>query len=321
MKQIVTAKIVDTRRLMMAVAMTAIMTSHAFAATLKNESVINANVITVGDVFEDAGQHAGHVLAPAPAPGKSMVLTAFDIDRISKAFSLGWQPKTGQEKLSVTRTGHIIAGETIDTALKNALTQKTGSDRFDLQLFERDISLTLADNYAATIDADIVSYDPVRGDFRATLYAPSRQQAIAKREVSGRLHTTVDVPVLKTPLASGDIITAQDIDYISVRSSDVSPTALLSADKLVGMAPRRNMPAGKMLNTADVVLPVMVKKGQLITLTLKNKVVSLTTQGKALGDGAEGEVVRVINTSSNQIVEGIVTGPQTVAVRAASVGL
>jgi flagella basal body P-ring formation protein FlgA len=62
----------------------------------------------------------------------------------------------------------------------------------------------------------------------------------------------------------------------------------------------------------------MVKKGEMVTLTLRNSKLALTLQGKALQGGAEGDVVRVLNTASNQVVEGIVTGPQTVSVKAPS---
>jgi flagella basal body P-ring formation protein FlgA len=43
----------------------------------------------------------------------------------------------------------------------------------------------------------------------------------------------------------------------------------------------------------------------------------ITAQGKAQQDGAEGETVRVINTQSNRLVEGIVVAPGVVEIRIA----
>ena len=41
---------------------------------------------------------------------------------------------------------------------------------------------------------------------------------------------------------------------------------------------------------------------------------SLTAQGRAVEDGAKGDTIRVLNTTSNRQVEGIVVAPDTVSV-------
>jgi flagellar basal body P-ring formation protein FlgA len=41
---------------------------------------------------------------------------------------------------------------------------------------------------------------------------------------------------------------------------------------------------------------------------------SLSVQGRAVEEGARGDTIRVLNTTSNRQIEGVVVGPDTVAV-------
>ncbi len=52
----------------------------------------------------------------------------------------------------------------------------------------------------------------------------------------------------------------------------------------------------------------------MVTMTLETGQMQLTAQGRALDNGAAGDVVRIMNTSSNQVIEGVVQGLRTVSV-------
>ncbi len=60
--------------------------------------------------------------------------------------------------------------------------------------------------------------------------------------------------------------------------------------------------------------PVVVAKGSLVTIVLKTPTMILTAQGRAVEDGGRGDVIRVMNTRSKKIVEGVVSRPGTVSV-------
>jgi flagella basal body P-ring formation protein FlgA len=49
-------------------------------------------------------------------------------------------------------------------------------------------------------------------------------------------------------------------------------------------------------------------------MALENGIISMTTQGRAMSDGADGEVIPVMNVSSKQVIDARVTGPQNVRV-------
>ena len=70
----------------------------------------------------------------------------------------------------------------------------------------------------------------------------------------------------------------------------------------------------KPMASADIVLPPAVKKGEAVTMVFKNGKLNLTTQGKSMQTGAVGDVIRVTNTTSQQVIQAVVTGERTVAV-------
>ena len=79
---------------------------------------------------------------------------------------------------------------------------------------------------------------------------------------------------------------------------------------------KEGAPAGGRGNANVGKTPIMVAKNSLVTVRLQNERMQLTVQGRALEDGAEGDVVRVMNTSSNTVVSavvvdsGVVEGPR-----------
>ena len=77
---------------------------------------------------------------------------------------------------------------------------------------------------------------------------------------------------------------------------------------------RRDTNGDEIINTHDVMPPRFIVRGTLITMQIETPFMSLTVQGKALQDGVKGDVVRVLNTQSNRVIEGTVSAPGTVVI-------
>lgn len=307
----VAAVMPDFRRLLMMVAMTAVMASKAWAGdvTPKYESIVTADVVTVGDVFDGVTRSADHVLAPAPAPGEELKLSAYDLKRISDAFGYSWQPQSNMDQVVIRRDAIEIDRYQIEAALQEKLSQTLSGRRFELMLDTGSRSFYVPPAETAALEVLDMSTDVARAQFRATVAAGDTQHT-----VSGQFYLVTQVPVLQNPVRSGDIISADDVTYVDIREKDLSAKAVLDANQLIGKSVRRSLPALRILSAADVTEPLMVKKGDLITVTVQNGTLHLTAQGKALENGAAGATVRVMNTSSNQVLEGTVTGMQNVTV-------
>jgi flagella basal body P-ring formation protein FlgA len=103
-----------------------------------------------------------------------------------------------------------------------------------------------------------------------------------------------------------------------VRADALDQNAITTPAHLIGKAARRGLVNGRPLNGADVRDPQMVSRGGIVIMTYRTDNLSITAHGKAREHGTTGDVVRVQNLNSGKMVETIVTGPDTVTVRALS---
>lgn len=313
MKALEITKTLDLKRLMMAVAMTACLVSHAFAATPKMESTVTSDQITLGDVFDGVRDNADHYLAPAPAAGKFVTLNASDLTRISAAFNLGWTPDNNMAQVVIRRSSTTIDRYDIQAALQGRLAEELKGQKFEMDLSDHAISLKIADASNKAVAVESLAYDLAKSEFKATVSAASAPDV--KKEVKGKLYQISQLPVLREPKRPGDIIAAADIDYIETRALDITSSMVVDAGKLVGQTPRRGISAMKPVVAGDVQPPLVVKKGDLVTMALKSNTLNLTAQGRAMDNGAEGDTIRVMNTNSKQVVGAIVTGYQAVSIK------
>ncbi|MBI3441931.1 MAG: flagellar basal body P-ring formation protein FlgA [Proteobacteria bacterium] len=313
MKEPVVKPVLDVKRMMMVVAMTACIVSHAFAATPKTESTVVGDRITLGDVFDGIKDNADYYLAPAPALGKSMVLNTADLTRISDAFNLGWVPDNNLPQVVIRRSSNTVDRYEIQAAVQEKLAAQMKGQKFDMELTDRSVSFRVPDATSKEVLVQNLMCNPAKGEFSATVAAAAAPDN--KQDVRGKLYPISQLPVLKDPLRPGDVISAHDIDYVDMRAADITSSMVVDVNRLIGQTPRHGISAMKPIMAGDVQMPLLIKKGDLVTMLLKNNIVSLTAQGRAIDSGVEGEAIRVMNTSSKQVVSAVVTGPQVVSVK------
>jgi len=85
--------------------------------------------------------------------------------------------------------------------------------------------------------------------------------------------------------------------------------------RLIGAEARRSLRAGEPLRSADLRPALLVRKGGLVTLAYATDTMRLTLTGRALGEGGQGDVVRVLNIQSGRVVEATIDGKDSAIVR------
>lgn len=307
-------KLPNPKVLLMAVAMTAFTLSHAFAAAPKENVTITGDQITLGDVFDGVTDNADYYLAPAPAPGKTKVLNAHDLTRISNTFNLGWAPNGSFHQTVIRNASAALDAYDIQSALQAKLSESVPGQKLEVQLDNPNLTLVTPMDVSRAVKVENLKLDPAKGEFKALVSAEAAPESRA--EVRGRFQQVVTLPVLKSPLRLGDVISENDIEYVDTRAADVTPAMIVNANNLIGRTPRRGLPAMKPITASDVRAPTVIKKGDLVLMSLKSSVLSLTTQGRAMEDGSTGDAIRVMNLTSKQVVSATIDGPQAVTVPA-----
>lgn len=120
------------------------------------------------------------------------------------------------------------------------------------------------------------------------------------------------IPVLKQPLARGETITRQAIEFIP-EPQRLGGNVVTIVERVVGMAAKRALRAGEALRQSDLERPVLVRKGSLVSMETRRGPLSVTTVGKALANGAMGDIIPLANARSKRTIEARVIGPDRVS--------
>lgn len=284
----------------------------AMAASLKPVSVINGDVIKLGDIFDGVKHNADYVIGAAPQPGQDMVLNARTLYRIATALDLTWRPTSTGDQIVIRREATIIPYEVIENSVRSSLEEKGVSGRYNLSINNGQPTMVLPNDQPEQVEVSSLNYDHQKGYFQATLVAPSAENPIKQTLVSGFVERVVSVPVLQRNLQNGDIIGANDINMIDIPQHKLQHNIVLHADDLIGMTPRRINYAGKFIMEGSVEKPQLVKRGDKVIITFKEGPLTLTAKGKALQSGAKGDYVRVTNANSSRTVDAYVIGENQV---------
>ena len=124
-----------------------------------------------------------------------------------------------------------------------------------------------------------------------------------------------DTPAVfaKRTLRVGALITTEDVELRKLPEQRAAGV-LERLDDVVGREVRRNLYAGRPVQTADIGAPTIVERNSLVTLAYAAGNLELSTVGRALDSGGLNEAVRVVNVDSRITIVGVVTGPGTVRV-------
>ena len=287
---------------------------QATAASLRNVAVVKEDVLRVGDIFSQADGKEDVVIGRAPLPGKDMTLNARTLLRIARATNISWTPQSAMDQVIVRREATLVDLNTIHDVLTEALEGKGLGSNLDIIIQNTLPQITLPKDAAATVEVQSLRYMPQHGGFEAVLVAPSRANPLKQISVNGTVHKRMMIPVLNSQMKSGDIISASDITYIDVRQRDLPKGTLSQIADLQGMAAAKALSAGRPIRNTDIALPRLVGRGKFVTLLYTEGPIALSVQGKALQNGTMGEMVRVVNLSSNKHLQGMVTADNQVTV-------
>jgi len=153
--------------------------------------------------------------------------------------------------------------------------------------------------------------DPATGSFRLVVEAVLADGSAGSRiPVAGELRELVPVAVPRRPVRAGEHITAADVETAWLRLRELPEDTVADADALIGREALRPLWPGRPVRAGDVGAPRLVRRGETLTLVLRRPGLELTALGRALDDGVQDAVIRVMNLDSRRVVRARVTGPR-----------
>lgn len=92
------------------------------------------------------------------------------------------------------------------------------------------------------------------------------------------------------------------------------PNALSLLSQAVGQETRIAIYAGRPILAADLGPPAIVHRNQIVQLAYQSGTLAILTEGRALGRGGVGDMIRVMNLASRNTVSGRIAADGTVLV-------
>jgi flagella basal body P-ring formation protein FlgA len=221
----------------------------------------------------------------------------------------------------VTRLARNVDAKDIQNAVAQALEHRSGlGDAANLALtFDRDMQdLHLDASNTGTMQPIAVRYEPRSTRFDVTFeIGNDSNMAPTRLRFTGTAIETVEAAVLTRNVERSDLLKSSDLVVERRPKAEIGGDAAGRASAL-GMQMRRPMRAGQALKVADLAKPDLVQRDQGVSVIYQTAGLYLTTRGKALDNGTEGDVVNVINLQSKRTVTGVVTGRGQVTIQIAT---
>lgn len=280
------------------------LSTSAFALpSLKADVVVTAEIVTVGDMFDDAGSLTELALFRAPAPGTTGMVDLNAVTHAAKLVGLTEFENVGIARVRVSRAATIIDTATLSDLVTADLRSRgiIGHDVVPQLDFDKsDLSFN-AEAVDEPVKLMTVRYTPGNGLFVARFQIAGTDLPV---EVTGRVDMMIEAPHLIAPRPAGTVLTPSDIEMKLVPLKFAETTGIVSLDQLVGKQLDRAGRGGLMLRAGDVSEPQVIARNQMVTVYLRSGPMTLTVKGQAMNNAAAGQPVQVLNAASKKILSG-----------------
>ncbi|WP_194482667.1 flagellar basal body P-ring formation chaperone FlgA [Bradyrhizobium sp. CCBAU 53338] len=288
--------------------------------TLRASVNVTSDVVRVGDLIDNAGAAAQIPVYRSPDLGTTGALPVAQVLNVLRAKQVIGVMTGDIKEVQVTRLARTLANKELEDAVASALERRFGlGDAANITVtFDRGISdMRLDASNTGALQPVATRYDARGGRFDVTFeIANDSTTAPTKLRLTGTAIETVEVAVLTRDIDRSEMLKASDVAQERRPKAEVAGEPALR-ERAVGMQLRRPMRAGTPIRVADIAKPELVSRDQSVTVIYQVPGIYLTTRGKAIDNGAEGDTVNVLNLQTKRTLTGIVTGRGQVTVEGA----
>lgn len=299
-----------------------LMTGAAGAApavpVMKAEATINGEVVRIGDLIDNAGPAATVPVFHAPELGARGTIQAHRVLQVAREHGIERVDTRGLGEIMIFRAARTISVSDLEAAVAETAIRHLGLGRLeDVSIrFDREVRALQVEPSAKDAPRIVqFAYDSYARRFEGVVEVPG---SLALRRnpvrVSGTLVETVEVVVTARAVGRGETVRDSDVLVERRPRDDVAADTVNSLTAVLGQAARRSLRAGQTLRPADLMKPDLVARNDMVTIVFEVPGITLTARGKALGPGAEGDTVSVLNPQSKRTLQAVVKAPGVVVV-------
>lgn len=292
------------------------------APVLKSEVTVTAPVVTVGDMFEDAGVLAELPLFRSPLPGTTGNVDLTAVRSATARIGLTQFEANGLVQVKVSRAAAVVDHDTLAGLIADDLRNRgiLGNGMSANMLFAAPIDpINVA---AGTADdparLESLRYLPGNGTFAAQFQLAGVD---APLDINGTIEISIEAPHLVAGLPAGTVLRPEHIVMRPLPILQADAQGVPTLEQLVGMALNRQSRDGMLLRASDVSTPLAVAKNDLVTIYYRQGPMTLTVKGQAVTGAATGAPLQVLNLVSRRVISANVISPGAVEVSSAPMAL
>lgn len=282
--------------------------------TLRSSVTVHSKIVTVGDMFDGAGNLAEEGLFLSPAPGTVGAVPLPSIQLAAQRAGITSFDAKGITHVRVERPGLAIDQDFLGTIFGQEVANRgqllpNQTAKFSAYgAFETIFADPIAAQPATLLD---FTFEPQSGRVSARLALAGHNAPIA---INGKLEIVAPAAHLTRSMAKGEIVDINDIEFkpTPVRFSKVQGDIQL--ENLVGKSLTRAVRGGSMIKLSDLTDPTLIDRNDLVTILYRNGQLKLTVKGQALHAATQDQTVTVLNLMSKKTVQGIAIGAGTVLI-------
>lgn len=285
---------------------------------LKAEVTIAGDLVRIGDILENAGARASQPIFKAPELGGHGTIQVHRVIEALRAHGILVVDTRNLTEVLVSRASRSVTLSDLGRAIAEAAAKRYEiANASDLSVtFDRHMNaLQVEPNVNDAPRVVSIAVDQRNNRFEAIVDMPgSIVLRRAPARLTGTLIETVEVVTLARTIQRGETIRESDIVVERLPRADVQTDALTKIEHVVNQAARRSLRGGQTMRAADLMKPQIIARDDAVTILFRTATITLTLRGKAMGSGAEGETITVLNPQSKRLVQATITAPGVVTV-------
>jgi len=274
-------------------------------SSVKGDSVLLRDLAELNGFAPEEAERVGRIyLAKAPAPGETrrfpgrFLQKMLAVNKVAAKMSI-------PEQIEVRRDAHRVSLDDISSLYKEEVCRRTGSsaDQVSLDGLNLKEELSIPEG-EVDLKIDFNPTESFRGLTVGRLLVSVNDKPVRSLQVSATVERRGRAVVPVRLVAKGEVLRAEDLSYDEIPLSKAPVNLVTEMDDVVGQVALKPLSSGQPLTTSQVEAPLLVHRGDMVTLVIDSRGMRIETPGVAVQSGRKQELIKVVNTSSNKTLIG-----------------
>ncbi len=132
--------------------------------------------------------------------------------------------------------------------------------------------------------------------------------------VRGKISIIANVLVAKKSIEKGEKIGPENTALIEQDTTQIHRPYLSNLRDCEGLVAKRTIPEGRIISPESLTPPILVRRGEVVTIQVQTPNILITTLGLAKQEGRRGDMIRVENIQSRKMIYAKVISKHLVTV-------